>query len=565
MGRLLNKIRNLFSTADTQKQKPDEIFSEHEADLLAVIQKLSLAADLETIMFIVRQAARRMMEADGATFVLRDGDQCHYADEDAIGPLWKGKRFPMKMCISGWVMLNSQPAVIEDIYTDERIPIDAYRPTFVKSLSMVPIRTIDPIGAIGVYWARQYRPTKNQLRLLQALADSTSIAIKNIQLYSKIEEGSQETIAQIEMSKKLIETNTNLENTLAELNLRNKEMQYLKELSSTLQTCYYIEEAYKLIAQYAGKLFPHTSGTLYIMHASRNYLESMVSWGKSEKEEKMIKPESCLGLRRGAIYKVKNSQTDLLCEHCKSITSDSSYTCIPLFSQSDILGLFYIEWENADTTAQNIFDQKNDKDILLGMIAEQIGIGISNIKLRETLRHFSFRDTLTGLYNRRYLEETLERELSRCTRKSLPLAIMMIDIDHFKEFNDRFGHEAGDIVIQALSKVLINFTRKEDIACRYGGEEFIFVMPETTIGNAAHRAELLHEALTQVKLRYSDKLLTKVTISIGLAAYPDDAENQHDLINASDVALYEAKNTGRDKTVRYSKAIAHTTEAPSHE
>ncbi|MBI2970184.1 MAG: GAF domain-containing protein, partial [Gammaproteobacteria bacterium] len=147
----------------------------------------SLARTLDRVMEVVRHAARELTGADGATFILRDGDLCFYADEDAVSPLWKGRRFPMSTCISGWTMLNRKPAIIEDIYSDPRIPQDAYRPTFVKSLAMVPIRTVDPIGAIGNYWAERHLPSEENIRLLQALADSTSIALENVQLYADLE------------------------------------------------------------------------------------------------------------------------------------------------------------------------------------------------------------------------------------------------------------------------------------------------------------------------------------------------------------------------------------------
>lgn len=156
--------------------------------LVTVVQELSLARDLDTIMGIVRRAARELTGADGATFVLRDGNQCYYAEENAISPLWKGMRFPMEMCISGWVMLNRQSTVIEDIYTDPRIPAEAYRPTFVKSLAMVPIRTMSPLGAIGNYWAKPCRPSAQQVRLLQMLADTTAVAMENVQVYSELEQ-----------------------------------------------------------------------------------------------------------------------------------------------------------------------------------------------------------------------------------------------------------------------------------------------------------------------------------------------------------------------------------------
>lgn len=159
------------------------------ADLLvSAIQELSLARTVAAIAEVVRHTARQLTGADGATFVLRDGDQCHYADEDAIGPLWKGCRFPLKDCISGWVMLNRRAVIIPDIYADERIPIDAYRPTFVRSLAMVPIRTMAPLGAIGNYWAQPCLPTAEEVNVLQALADSTAVALENVRVNEELEE-----------------------------------------------------------------------------------------------------------------------------------------------------------------------------------------------------------------------------------------------------------------------------------------------------------------------------------------------------------------------------------------
>jgi len=154
--------------------------------LVGVVQELSQARSVDAIAAIVRDAARKLTGADGATFVLRDGDRCYYADENAIAPLWKGRRFPMSTCISGWVMLNARPAVIEDIYADPRIPADAYRPTFVKSLAMVPIRRRAPIGAIGNYWAVHRRPADEEVAILQALADTTSVALENAELYGQL-------------------------------------------------------------------------------------------------------------------------------------------------------------------------------------------------------------------------------------------------------------------------------------------------------------------------------------------------------------------------------------------
>jgi putative nucleotidyltransferase with HDIG domain len=169
-------------------------------ELVGAIQQLSLARSIAEIQAVVRRGARALTGADGATFVLRDDEQCYYADEDAIAPLWKGQRFPLQACISGWSMLNAQAVLIEDIYADERIPHAAYRPTFVKSLAMVPIRQLDPVGAIGNYWARHHRPTELEVELLQALADSTAVAMENVRVYQELEESRLETLQRLALA-----------------------------------------------------------------------------------------------------------------------------------------------------------------------------------------------------------------------------------------------------------------------------------------------------------------------------------------------------------------------------
>jgi diguanylate cyclase (GGDEF)-like protein len=166
--------------------------------LVEVIQRLSLAQDIQAVQAIVGVAARQLTGADGASFILREGDQCFYADEESISPLWKGQRFSLNTCISGWVMLNAVPVGIPDIYEDPRIPAEAYRPTYVRSLAMVPIRTQAPIGAIGIYWAAPHSPTSDELRILQALADSTAVTVENIRIRAEMEERVRERTEELE-------------------------------------------------------------------------------------------------------------------------------------------------------------------------------------------------------------------------------------------------------------------------------------------------------------------------------------------------------------------------------
>jgi signal transduction histidine kinase len=173
--------------------------------LVSAVQDLSLARDLATVCEIVRHAAREMTGADGATFVLRDQDRCHYVDEDAIAPLWKGKKFPMSICISGWVMTHREPVIVPDVFADARIPREAYLPTFVKSMAMVPIRAVSPIGAIGNYWAAPRAADAREVSLLQALADSTSVALENIQVYNELEQRVRERTQQLQAANRELE------------------------------------------------------------------------------------------------------------------------------------------------------------------------------------------------------------------------------------------------------------------------------------------------------------------------------------------------------------------------
>jgi signal transduction histidine kinase len=240
--------------------------------LIDAIQELSHARDVDTITEIVREAARNLTGADGATIVLRDGDQCHYADENAIAPLWKGKRFPMSMCVSGWVMMNAKPVVIKDIYSDARVPKSAYRPTFVKSLAMVPIRKNSPIGAIGNYWADNYEPSAEEMNILQALADTTSVALENVDLYQQL----QTKVTELEESNHELScfawaASHDLQEPLRVI---TKEVTELEQHHTSIQDERAIDSI-RIAAQSAGRL-QRLIGDL-VLHARSGKSESFVS------------------------------------------------------------------------------------------------------------------------------------------------------------------------------------------------------------------------------------------------------------------------------------------------
>ena len=179
-------------------------------------------------------------------------------------------------------------------------------------------------------------------------------------------------------------------------------------------------------------------------------------------------------------------------------------------------------------------------------VSEHIALALSNLKLRETLHNLSIRDPLTGLFNRRYLEETLEREIRRAVRKNHPLGLIMLDIDHFKPYNDAFGHQAGDVVLREVGKFLRNSTRSEDIACRFGGEEFLLVLPEASLETTLQRAEEIRGGIKHLDVEFAGKVLGEITISVGVSSYPQHGSTAEKLLACVDKALYQAKSLGRD-------------------
>jgi diguanylate cyclase (GGDEF)-like protein len=229
-----------------------------------------------------------------------------------------------------------------------------------------------------------------------------------------------------------------------------------------------------------------------------------------------------------------------------------------MMAQGETLGLLFLRPQAGLVQAA----LSESKQQLATAVAEQIALALSNLRLRETLRQQSVRDPLTGLYNRRFLEEALDRELARIERKNLPLALIMMDVDHFKSFNDTFGHEAGDAVLRDLGGILQRHVRGGDIACRYGGEEFTIVLPEADLEIGRQRAETLRDAARELRLVHDGKSLGAVTLSLGVACFPENGRRREHLLQAADAALYEAKNGGRNRVVLSAAKTLKVVESP---
>jgi diguanylate cyclase (GGDEF)-like protein/PAS domain S-box-containing protein len=337
--------------------------------------------------------------------------------------------------------------------------------------------------------------------------------------------------------------NDELRTSVAQLEAINRDNELLGEMRDLLQTCNDVEEAYRVTGQFLPTLFAGASGALYMADASKTLLEAVCGWGEQHALEPMFEPEHCWALRRGRLYQVADAAHGLVCSHLAGAPA-GGYVCVPLTAQGETLGLLHVQFGEASGLASLSVDRRR---ALAESVTEHISLALSNVRLRQNLRQQATRDPLTGLFNRRYLEESLERELRRCARRNRPLTLWMIDIDHFKRFNDLYGHEAGDRVLCAVAESLQGQVRFEDVVCRYGGEEFLVLLPEFALEGAASRAEAIRQSVELLTPHYREQALGRLSVSIGVAGCPDHGTTVAELIRSADQAMYQAKHAGRNR------------------
>lgn len=339
------------------------------------------------------------------------------------------------------------------------------------------------------------------------------------------------------------EANQRLRQTVAQLERHGADLAELTRYGSLLQNCLSPAEALALAAQTLARLLPGTGGSLYRIRASNDYAEEVAHWGEHVVgSAAMLSPDQCWALRRGQPHLLQPPTQALRCEHIESVQDGPVFNsaCLPLAAQGTQLGFVYI------SSPSPAFLSQLD---LVQAAAEQLSMALHNLSLQERLRIQSIRDPLTGLFNRRYLEESLARELASCERRQLPLSLMMLDLDHFKAFNDLHGHAGGDAMLAAFGQLLKAHARAEDIACRYGGEEFTLILSETGPEAALECAARLGEKVRQLHVHHLGKELPAVTVSIGIATYRHGADDAEHLLRRADEALYRAKREGRDRAV----------------
>ncbi|MGJ5141998.1 diguanylate cyclase [Bradyrhizobium oligotrophicum] len=334
--------------------------------------------------------------------------------------------------------------------------------------------------------------------------------------------------------------------SLVENERLNAATRTLSELSEWLQSAKSESELYGMISTVLGGLMPECTGALYIYADSRDVLELAAEWNGTL-PTRTLHPDDCWSLRRGHVYVHGTSEVEFRCDHVHHETNEN-YCCIPILAHGETVGLLHVAYNfDGRDTAAEAKARFADRARLALACAEHLSIAIANMKLREGLRDQSLRDTLTGLNNRRYLIETARRELLRAARNQTPLSVVTLDIDHFKSFNDNHGHEAGDTVLRHVGEILKATFRGDDVPCRLGGEEFVVMLPNCGIEEAALRAEELRARVEALNISYGEGMLPRVTISVGVAAYPEAGLDLTEILRVADGALYRAKHKGRNR------------------
>ncbi|CBA17007.1 sensor domain-containing diguanylate cyclase [Xanthomonas albilineans] len=343
--------------------------------------------------------------------------------------------------------------------------------------------------------------------------------------------------------------NEKLEASILELERTTADLNALSRYSGLLQSCMDPTEALTVTTRLLAALIPDSGGSIYLLRASRDRAEQIVTWGQpSVRSEPIVTPHDCWALRRDKSHFVNAQRHDSACTHMLDDPQSigASTACIPLSAQGTQLGFVFLAGSGPGPLPRIAIAEA---------AAEQLSLALSNLRLRESLRLQSIRDPLTGLFNRRYLEESLQHELARCERRSMPLSLLMLDVDHFKQFNDVHGHGGGDSLLAAVGQMLSSRLRGEDIACRYGGEEFTVILPETGPEEALVIAEHIRAAAPQLNANLDGKALPGVTLSIGLASYSRDGTVATTLLRKADAALYRAKRSGRNQVQQYDSIL----------
>ena len=355
--------------------------------------------------------------------------------------------------------------------------------------------------------------------------------------------------------KETIQTNERLARTVNALEDRAQESELLTSARDELQLCVNVQQVYSSAANSFSRLLTGTTGSLCMINNSRQMVEVVSAWPADGQKlsgvsfvEDFLPPDSCCGLRSGQPRWRQPGVSEIHCTHFNGEPPER-YLCMPIVAHGNTLGMLHVQCPSE--AAVIVVNSHMDG---LRQLVQLTGMAIATLNLRTRLENQSIRDSLTGLFNRHFMQISLERELARAARRKQILAVLMLDLDHFKKFNDTFGHAAGDSALKAVAEVFRNSVRAEDIACRYGGEEFTIMLPDVTPSIAVDRAESIRWAIQNLRVPLEREVYAEFTVSIGIALYPNDGDTADLLLRRADSALYRAKHSGRNQVIKHEPA-----------
>lgn len=389
-------------------------------------------------------------------------------------------------------------------------------------------------------------PSTQELQIVAKDGSRTTLEVSNRLIFREGKSiGVQGIARDITERKKwedaLKDANQKLEEWVHELEQRTYEMTLLSEMGDILRACMNTKEVYEVIVKVAQEIFPVQGGALYVLGPSRNIVESVAEWGDTTGLESTFTPDQCWALRRGRIHWVEDTDTGLLCKHLHKHVP-SGYLCVPMMAQSEAVGILHL-------TQPEETQIPEAKQKLAMAMAEHVAMALSNLRLHETLRNQSIRDQLTGLFNRSFMEESLELELRRAVRSQEELSVIMLSLDNFQEYVEKHGMDTGDSFLKEIGTLLQSKIRKGDIACRYSGQAFVLILPQTSIEVTRQRAEALRELIHTSERNTPGDQDLPLTASMGLAVFPGHGQTVEALLRSAEAALNRARGDGGNMVV----------------
>jgi diguanylate cyclase (GGDEF)-like protein len=411
---------------------------------------------------------------------------------------------------------------------------------------LLPIRKLSQVASLVTDGDLTARCNINGHDEISFLANNFNTMVGRLK--SNIDELDQKVLKR---TKALDTANQELLSTVGQLEQHNFEVTELNRLAEELQSCNDLKETFSVVAERLAALFPLASGCLYVAQTLEvgDKFAPVIQWGTQPISEAVLDVDDCLAFTDYRIKLTVGLGQESCCRHIDQ-TGKHLSLCLPLLGKQDIIGLVYLVFGQKDQTVADFDERLVDKwKRLATSVTDQLTMIMANIKLRDRLQNLSVRDGLTGLFNRRYMEETLKREFMFAARAKHPVGLIILDVDFFKKFNDTYGHDAGDIVLVELARLLASNVRNCDVVCRFGGEEFVIILPGPPPEAALARAELLRAKVeNELQINYQGQAL-KLTISLGAAIYPTHGETPDQILKAADTALYKAKESGRNRAM----------------